>query len=81
MNLLYESMTRIQWGAWTIRVWRQFEAGDVVDNGDIHEVVESEVRLAWAGDVVKRILKLDRVNAVELVDASGNGTVVYKDWP
>jgi len=32
-------------------------------------------------DLLAKLLALERVNAVEILDSDGCGTVVYKDWP
>jgi hypothetical protein len=32
-------------------------------------------------DLAKHLLEIDRVNAVEVKNAQGNGVVLYKDWP
>jgi hypothetical protein len=83
MNLYYESMTKIQFGTWTIRIWRKIDSLD-------HTYRDVDIYLALnSGDPVKgdirdlfgKLLSCERVNAVEILDPSGHGNVVYKDWP
>ena len=85
MGNLYESMTRVQFGDGVVRVWRGYQDGFPGDNRDIKAVLDSYNPLrpvdSFAGDIIVKLLALDRVNAVEVIGRDGNGTVVYKDWP
>lgn len=83
MTLLYESMTRIQWGGWTIRIWRKrqpktrpivVEIQRLLDKLDPAKISDEQL--------ASKLIRFKSINAVEVVDRSaGNGTVVYKDWP
>lgn len=86
MNILRESMTRVETGWFAVRVWRQEESLiSPPDNKDMTSLI-----LEMASDnsgklaptiLAQNILKIDRVNAVEVLDKMGNGEVVYKNWP
>ena len=80
MSLLYESMTKLCWGSWTIRIWRQYDEGFTGSSKDIQAVLESMLPAHTPEDLLAKLLVLERVNAVEILDVSGCGTVVYKDW-
>lgn len=65
-----------------VRVWRDrtkehlsasYDDADIVSTCIAHATNDTQL-LAALG-------KLQGVNAVELIDASGNGTVVYTSWP
>lgn len=82
MKILRESMTKVQTSRFTVRVWREEPSQlAVADNKDmvalIREVGEDLCGVALA----EKIIKIDRVNAVEVLDGMGNGEVIYKDWP
>ena len=87
MKVLCESMTKFSVingpsSAWDVRVWRE-ETGDArVDHAALKE---QSIPLREPGDTgvqfARKVLALDRVNAVEVIDENGNGAVLYKDWP
>lgn len=73
---------------WTMRVWReepkdkQFEANQTLPDPDIQARINSAVQFPLSPyDLALRVLELERVNAVEVVDTVGAGEVLYKDWP
>jgi len=78
-------MTKIVSPPWTIRVWRQepLDYQQSVRNVDLRERAMNAC-VEVGGDaffIAMEIMGLDRVNAVEVLDADGNGEVLYKDWP
>lgn len=76
---------------WVMRVWREEEMDVHRDSflphrtqpdDDIFRKIQSYVQIATSPlDVAKGILSLERVNAVEIVDVTGAGEVLYKNWP
>jgi hypothetical protein len=85
-----ESMTQIvdRHGGFRVRVWRQEDSlRSVYNNEDILEKVQSwtEFKKTIGGwfshELADFILKMERVNAVEVVDKFGNGIVLYSEWP
>lgn len=86
MKVLCESMTkfsvRVGLLRWDVRIWRE-ETGD--GSVDHAALMEQAASLRTPGDMgvdfAKKVLELDRVNAVEVIDATGNGGVLYRDWP
>ena len=81
-DLYYESMTKIHWGVWWIRIWRKWRTDTQPgDNQDLYRMTYSIDKSAGAEEYCKTLIELDRVNAVEVLDHSGNGHIVYKDWP
>jgi len=79
---------------WTMRVWREEKLQDrsapepvripgrTPPDDDIlitiNRFIQSPVQPL---EIAKAILALDRINAVEVIDLSGFGEVLYKDWP
>jgi hypothetical protein len=55
---------------------------DVYRDVDIYIALNSidPVNGKWQ-DIYGKLFSCSRVNAVEVLDISGHGTVVYKDWP
>lgn len=91
MNIYFESMTKIifhaePWRVLNIRCWRQ---EDNYENENTDAKNKEEIEAALKGienktnkiDVANHLLKIERMNAVEVLDDKGNGPVVYKDWP
>jgi ABC-type lipoprotein export system ATPase subunit len=95
MELYYESMTKVvhqlePWWQVTIRCWRHEEVfyddkvGDV-DDKNVEEIMKSLKELKKEGQskavIANHLIKMERMNAVEVIDQQGSGCVVYKDWP
>jgi hypothetical protein len=92
MNILVESMTKILAASgYVIRVWReQSDIQDEYNNTDLYTAVyRHQAKNAQDGNsicikptvLIKELLELGRVNAVEIVDKGGVGVVAYKNWP
>ena len=82
MPKVIESMTRVPLsGGRVVRVWRE-EQGltKEYDTGDIQGCVIMNSALPQ-NKLVEAVLKLPRINAVEVIDMRGNGVVYYSDWP
>jgi hypothetical protein len=95
MARLYESMTRVV--LWThlgktkdrveeyvVRVWR--ECKDLKQALELDESLQNAIYEIWdyngsVQEVIERILEIHHVNAVEVVDMTGSGAVVYSEWP
>lgn len=74
------------WGEVTIRVWTEIPLDGDFDNTTHLERLTICVQCLPAPrthiQVAEALLALDsRINAVEVVDERGNGTVVYGSWP
>jgi hypothetical protein len=96
MEILIESMTRLvimpsPSRQFIIRLWRQEEKySDEIRQQTLLQAaalaegftypMHGKV-MADKFEVAKVLLGMDRMNAVEVVDESGEGVVVYKDWP
>lgn len=92
MELYYESMTKViyQLHAWyqlTIRCWRQEpdyqdEKTDTQNTTDIMAALkEIKKDEATKLSIAKHLIKLERMNAVEVLDQQQNGSLIYADWP
>jgi hypothetical protein len=85
MNILRETMTLVRGSAWRIRVWVQVPLDCKFDhwafNDHVQNLLQQGGPYSSYMEVAKRILELPDVNAVEVLDESGNGDVLYKDWP
>lgn len=80
MDILMESMTLIHAGSYRIRVWRQetefpFPPTFLLAN-IAYEYQEQPMNV-----LAERLLSEERVNAVEVLDGSAHGIVLYRDWP
>lgn len=83
-NRVYETMTKARCGAYTVRVWVVREDFFVGPEPKVLAVLYEN------RDVTPHSigLALDRLNessldvsAYEILDDSGNGSIVYPDWP
>lgn len=97
MNILRERVTRISLSphlnyatGWSMRVWREepmdsnrsFEPQRTLPDTDVIQTIQKFVSMANSPlEVAKAVVALERVNAVEIVDVTGAGEVLYKDWP
>jgi len=64
------------------RVWRNEER--IQEQYDNHDLKEAALELgarASRATVAELLSKRPRVNAVEVVDADGEGVVIYQEWP
>lgn len=81
LNKLYESMTKavLNQHGWSMRVWRnesKFTSGP--DPEVISTVINNFNRPPMI--VAEEVAKLPRVEAVEVLDQDGNGSLIYPDW-
>lgn len=78
-----ESMRRVNLsGGRVVRVWRDRTKDLLAASYDDADIVATCIAQATNDTQLLAALgKLKGVNAVELVDANGNGTVVYTSWP
>ena len=84
MNILVESMHKIDTPLYNIRVWVQEEDVESQDCGYIkNKVIELYNKKRWHihGHLAKEILEFNDVNAVEVLDKGGFGIILYKNWP
>lgn len=75
---------------WVARVWRQEDIGNphlyvpgrTTPDDDVLKTISRFVQMPVPPvELAQAILALERVNAVEVIDMSGFGEVLYKDWP
>lgn len=80
-----ESMTIVEILGLRVRVWRDEEVlQNTYDNSDIVRKVQSFPITGIATDkvgIVRTVLQMDRVTAIEITDERGVGPVVYREWP
>lgn len=83
MAAVIESMTKIRYRKWTIRIWRD-ENPKVpkpnYDNSDILQAIR-KVKPQHLGLLCTVIESMPRINAFEILDGKGMGLVVYPEWP
>lgn len=68
----------------TVRVWREetrVKDDYTLDNQDLQAAVHGFWPNPHLGELALLLLRLERVNAVEVKDESGNGVVLYREWP
>ena len=77
-NRVHETMTRVLAGIYAVRVWR---AVDKATQGPDREVAAAirQASPTFAG-LTAALDALTDVAAYEILDANGNGALVYPDW-
>lgn len=84
MNRQLESMTRVEIGPITVRVWRTETDLSKVDNADINNLANT----LWVNmrhkprpeELAAEFEKLPRIAAVEVLNLKGDGVLIYPDW-
>jgi hypothetical protein len=78
-----ESMRRVNLSnGRVLRVWRDRTKELLAASYDDADIVSTCIANATNDtQLMAAVAKLKNVNAVELVDANGQGTVVYTSWP
>lgn len=78
-----ESMRRVNLSnGRVIRVWRDRTSVPLAASYDDADIVATCIAQASNDtQLLSSLGKLKGVNAVELVDSNGNGTVIYTSWP
>ena len=88
-NRVYESMTRVVMGQFTVRVWciekeisyeGTFIDYELLKFGPRQEIMDAIAGLYTAQDISEALDKFPRVSAYEILDRNGNGAIVYPDW-
>ena len=81
-NRCYESMTRLRVCGYNVRIWRAEEKIGEVNNDDLqmYAVGLIGVELKRA-DLLDAFAAFRDVAAVEVTDDTGDGALVYNDWP
>lgn len=77
-NRQYETMTRIERGGWTIRVWRKTDQFTYGPDFEVQEAVNDAP--LFVSSIADAIDALPDIEAYEILDESGNGALVYPDW-
>lgn len=80
---LYESMTRVTVGAYIVRVWSAESTPRMGPSPTVlRAVLELQILPSVHEGLISIVLDaLPEVNAYEILNPSGNGLVVYRDWP
>lgn len=89
MEIYIESMGKFfhrvaPWSTYTIRLWRQESNYDDKNSEESIKAAADAIKDLKTEDkkeIAEAILKVDRMNAVEVLDGTGNGVIFYKDWP
>lgn len=89
MEIYIESMGKFfhrvaPWLTYTIRLWRQeHDYEDKNSEESIKAAADAikDLKTEDKKEIAEAILKVDRMNAVEVVDEQNFGCVLYKDWP
>lgn len=85
-NPVFESMTRLPLGPYTVRIWRTEDSLGEAFHPDREKMLAEIQNLAHAETlgpltILAKIGAMDRVAAVEVLDATGNGGLYYPSWP
>lgn len=84
MKILIESMTKVSYGGFNIRCWReedQYSKDVGVKSYDDIILRLDNSRPETKEQIARELLKVHRMNAVEVLDDGGDGCVFYSDWP
>lgn len=89
MEIYIESMAKFihqvaPWKHYTIRCWRHesdYEDGRSIESIGAATSAIRDLKTENKKEIAETILKLDRMNAVEVLDETGCGICTYKDWP
>ncbi len=88
MTVLIESMTKIVFQNCKIRMWKQEKeysfqelANENLLKGKAEEAFKSMGYLNKGEIAISLLKSIENVNAIEVVDHSGNGVVLYSNWP
>lgn len=84
MQILRERMRIFSTPGLVVRLWIQDDGqlGGHFDAISEEAVAQTyEYKPNQKKELADVLIKFEGVNAVEVLDASGNGIVVYKDWP
>ena len=86
--ITYEIMRKFTYAGYKIRLWiaddPNFDNDSIVKN--IIELVSRDFYYNYLNvtlkDMATRLISLSElINAIEILDSSDNGVVLYKDWP
>lgn len=82
MGKIIESMTRVPLsGGRVVRVWREeSKLKPEYENNDVALAIIANSQLPQ-DKLAEHVCKLERINAVEVIDSRGNGVVYYPSWP
>ena len=80
MNRVTETMTRLTVGPWMVRVWRQTPRMELGPDQEVQQVLWNLINPAPA-DIADALDQLSGMNAYEILNADGNGALVYPNWP
>lgn len=77
---VYEHMRRVQVGPFAVRLWIRGwepEMSELI----LGKAVEAVGGCDRAETACERAGRIEGVNAVEVLDGSGNGALLYPEWP
>lgn len=79
-NKVVEQMIRFQTPMFTIRVWRDCTKTLYPNNDLVKAIEQFAYQTTGKLELAENMAKFVGVAAVEVLDISGNGYVVYPDW-
>jgi hypothetical protein len=79
-NRVVESMTRLTIGPYSVRIWRTEASMDSADNADLRDALRTVDPYLGPAHIAKVVESFERVAAIEVLDADGNGSILYPDW-
>lgn len=83
---LYEHMLRISLEDGRVcRIWRQERSLDegpyIIDNDELRTIAARQMNLTPGVGAIISICQFEGVNSVEIIDRTGQGMCVHKNWP
>jgi hypothetical protein len=80
-NPVYESMTRVVYHGYTVRVWREEPKFTTGPDKEVQNLTTTAFDLYHdVALVVAALAGLPRVAAIEVLDSQGHGGLFYPDW-
>jgi len=79
-NPVFETMTKVKLGNWTIRVWREEPGFQMGADAEIQATIQKLAVKPMPSEIVHAVGALPRVAAIEIINEFGNGGIFYPDW-
>lgn len=76
----YEHLRRVQVGPFTVRLWIAGWEPDLSESV-LNRAIEAVGGCDRTETACERVGRIGGVNAVEVLDSSGNGALLYPEWP
>lgn len=78
---VFETMTKVSFGGWDVRVWREEDSFHSGPDTAIESLVIDCIENGFScKEIAMSVGNQPRVSAIEVLAKSGNGGLFYPDW-